>query len=154
MKTYSSTVAQNKFGMIIEESGTEPITITSYGKAVAVVVSIARYQQLEDEYWSGKIEEAIKEGFLDQEEMKIWQLKSFQRTKTLNFIFSKSSRKFLNGLIRLQKLKIVSSLIDAEPTKLSFFVNNYYKIDSGKFQLIFDIDNGIKRLIFITKTYC
>lgn len=63
--------AQTRFGEIMIKVNKEPIAISRYGKAAAVVISYEEYQKfqdLEDFYWGIKAKEAEEEGYLSVEE--------------------------------------------------------------------------------------
>jgi len=71
MLTMNAKEAQAHFGSIMSNVIKEPIAIKRYGKTTAVVISYEEYQKfqnLEDLYWSLKVEEAEKEGYATHEE--------------------------------------------------------------------------------------
>ncbi len=71
MKTMTSTEGRQHFSSIISTVEEEPVTILKQDKSVAVILSSARYkelQKLEDILYSKAAELAIKEGFASDEE--------------------------------------------------------------------------------------
>jgi prevent-host-death family protein len=71
MKTITSTEARQHFSSIISTLEEEPVTILKQDKSVAVILSSARYRELErlEDILYGKAAElAIKEGFASDKE--------------------------------------------------------------------------------------
>ncbi len=69
--TISATYAKNNFGELLDNVSKNPVKIERNGRPVAVVLSydeFRRIEALEDAWWAKKAEEAIKEGFLGQDE--------------------------------------------------------------------------------------
>lgn len=66
--------AKNNFGQLLTQAMREPVVVDKNGKPVAVVLSLEefkRFEQLEDDLLALKAEEALKEGFLSEEESEI-----------------------------------------------------------------------------------
>jgi len=77
----SATIAKNKFGVLLDNAMTEPVIIEKKGRPVVVVLSVSEYQRLtdiEDRYWGEKALNAVKEGFLGEEESKKWLEEKFR----------------------------------------------------------------------------
>lgn len=69
--TMSASDAKNNFGDLLESARSNPVKIERNGRAVAVVVSLEdfeRMEAMEDAWWGRQAEEALKEGFLGEEE--------------------------------------------------------------------------------------
>lgn len=69
--TMSASEAKNNFGDLIESARSNPVKIERNGRPVVVVISAEefdRLEALEDMWWGKQAEEAIKEGFLSEEE--------------------------------------------------------------------------------------
>ncbi|MFA7239336.1 MAG: type II toxin-antitoxin system prevent-host-death family antitoxin [Sulfuricellaceae bacterium] len=77
MKTITATEAKTKFGLYLDMSRTEPVTIEKSGRDIAVMISIEEYRRfraLEDAYWLDRAKQAIAGGFVGHEEsMKLIQ---------------------------------------------------------------------------------
>ena len=71
MKKVASTKAKDAFGELLDTAQREPVTIEKKGRPVAVVLSIAEYERLEeaeDALWVLRAEQAAGEGFATPEE--------------------------------------------------------------------------------------
>lgn len=71
MVTVSSKEAKEKFGTLMDTAQREPVTVTKHNRPAVVVISSARYAELEaleDELWAAKAKEAEKAGYLSVEE--------------------------------------------------------------------------------------
>jgi len=71
MKTITSTEARQNFSSIISTVDEEPVTILKQDKSIAVILSSARYKELEkleDILYAKAAELAIKEGFAPDKE--------------------------------------------------------------------------------------
>jgi len=75
MKTYTAKDAKNRFGQLIDDVRSGPVSITRNGRKVAVMISASDAklldhlaQCLEEKYWSDRIAEAEKSGYLSIEE--------------------------------------------------------------------------------------
>lgn len=69
--TMSASDAKNNFGELLDFAKTRPMKIEKNGRPVAVVISAEEFERLEnmeDAFWGRQAEEAIKEGFIGQEE--------------------------------------------------------------------------------------
>jgi antitoxin Phd len=76
----SATIAKNKFGVLLDNAMTEPVIIEKKGRPVVVVLSVSEYQRLtdiEDRYWGEKALNAVKKGFLGEEESQKWLEEKF-----------------------------------------------------------------------------
>ena len=65
MRQINSTDFKNHFGEFLDLAKDEPITIGKSGKAIAVVMSVEEYeelQRLEDAYWRARAEAAEAAG--------------------------------------------------------------------------------------------
>ena len=72
MKTMTSTEARQSFSRIITRADKEPVTISKKNKAIAVVLSSKRYEELirlEDVLYGKAAELAIKEGLAPKSEV-------------------------------------------------------------------------------------
>jgi len=75
MNTFTAKEAKNKFGQLLDNSQRAPVTITTNGRAVAMMLSLADEKMisaiedlLEAQYWGERIAEAEKSGYLSVEE--------------------------------------------------------------------------------------
>jgi prevent-host-death family protein len=75
MKTYTAKDAKNRFGQLIDDVRSGPVSITRNGRNVAVMISASDAklldhlaQCLEEKYWSVRMTEAEKSGYLSIEE--------------------------------------------------------------------------------------
>ena len=75
MKTYTAKDAKNRFGQLIDDVKSSPVSITRNGRNVAVMISTSDAklldhlaQCLEEKYWSDRIAEAEEGGYLSIEE--------------------------------------------------------------------------------------
>ena len=75
MKTYTAKDAKNRFGQLIDDVRSGPVSITRNGRNVAVMISASDEklldhlgQCLEEKYWSDRIAEAEEGGYLSAEE--------------------------------------------------------------------------------------
>ena len=71
MTTLTSKEAQSKFGQLIEAAQKEPVVVTRHERPVVVVLSNARFEQLEaleDAVWAARAREAAKGGFISSDE--------------------------------------------------------------------------------------
>ena len=75
MKTYTAKDAKNRFGQLIDDVRSGPVSITRNGRNVAVMISASDAklldhlaQCLEEKYWSDRIAEAEEGGYLSAEE--------------------------------------------------------------------------------------
>ena len=72
MKTMTSTEARQSFSRIITRADKKPVTISKKNKAIAVVLSSKRYEELirlEDVLYGKAAELAIKEGLAPKSEV-------------------------------------------------------------------------------------
>ena len=76
MKTYTAKDAKNRFGQLIDDVRSGPVSITRNGRKVAVMISAGDAklldqlaQCLEEKYWSDRIAEAEEGGYLSAEEI-------------------------------------------------------------------------------------
>lgn len=68
--TMSASDAKNNFGELLEFARKNPVKIERNGRPVAVVVSAEEFERMEameDAWWAGKADEAMKEGTIGQE---------------------------------------------------------------------------------------
>ena len=75
MRGAAATEVKNKFGQVLETALSEPIAIEKNGRAVAVMISITEYNRLveiEDRFWGDKALKAVREGFLSEDDTKVW----------------------------------------------------------------------------------
>ena len=75
MKTYTAKDAKNRFGQLIDDVRSGPVSITRNGRNVAVMISASDAklldhlaQCLEEKYWSDRIAEAEEGGYLSIKE--------------------------------------------------------------------------------------
>lgn len=75
MKTYTAKDAKNRFGQLIDDVRSGPVSITRNGRKVAVMISASDAklldhlgQCLEEKYWSDRIAEAEEGDYLSIEE--------------------------------------------------------------------------------------
>lgn len=71
MKTLASGEAKTKFGMLLDMSQREPITIEKHGRPVSVIMSyeeFEHYQLLEEKLWAVNAEKAEAKGYLSAAE--------------------------------------------------------------------------------------
>jgi antitoxin Phd len=63
--------AKNNFGQLLTKAMREPVVVDKNGKPVAVVLSLEeykRFEQVEDDLLALKAKDALKEGFVGEEE--------------------------------------------------------------------------------------
>jgi prevent-host-death family protein len=71
MKVMHAREAKNLFGQLLDFAQKEPVLVTKKGRAVAMVLSIDEYERLEDlenQFWAKKAEEAEGGGFIGEKE--------------------------------------------------------------------------------------
>jgi antitoxin Phd len=71
MKTVNATDVKNRFGEYLETAIAEPLAVSKNGRNVAVLMSWAQYERLneiEDAWWAMRAMEAEKGGYLGPEE--------------------------------------------------------------------------------------
>ena len=71
VKTVAAKEAKQSFGQLLDDAQREPVRIERHGRPVAVVVSAAefeRLEQLEDAHWGRRAMEALQEGSIGVEE--------------------------------------------------------------------------------------
>lgn len=70
MNTISSKSAQDNFGRLLDDAQRGPVLITRHDRAVAVVVSRERFEELEameDAIWAARARVAAQGGFVGTE---------------------------------------------------------------------------------------
>jgi antitoxin Phd len=71
MKTVNATDVKNRFGECLDTAMTEPVAVNRNGRKVAVFMSWAQYERLneiEDAWWAMRAMAAEKGGYLGPEE--------------------------------------------------------------------------------------
>jgi prevent-host-death family protein len=71
VKTVAAKEAKQSFGQLLDDAQREPVRIQRHGRAVAVVLSAAefeRLEQVEDADWGRRALEALQEGSIGAEE--------------------------------------------------------------------------------------
>jgi prevent-host-death family protein len=71
MKTVNATDVKNRFGEYLETAIAEPLAVSKNGRTVAVLMSWAQYERLdeiEDAWWAMRAMEAEKGGYLGRKE--------------------------------------------------------------------------------------
>lgn len=71
MQSFSSTAFKTQIGNMLSAATQEPVEITKHGKAAFVLMSEARYRELEaleDAHWGSRAMEAMKSGLIRGEE--------------------------------------------------------------------------------------
>ena len=71
MVVITSREAKDKFGVLMDTALREPVTITKHSRPAVVVLSVDRFQELEeleDRYWLAKAKAGEKSGYLSAEE--------------------------------------------------------------------------------------
>jgi prevent-host-death family protein len=75
MNGYTSSYAQNHFGVVMEECLEAPVHITMDGRPYAVILSLTEYKRLKwiEENFFGQLASIAEScGFMDEEEMNRW----------------------------------------------------------------------------------
>ncbi len=70
-KTIPATKAKTAFAQLVDSARNEPVTVTRNSRAIAVVMSPEKFEQLsalEDAYWASEAKKAQKSGFLSNKE--------------------------------------------------------------------------------------
>jgi prevent-host-death family protein len=77
LTTFTARDAKTRFGEVLDEALGRPIGITRHDRLTAYVVSkrdfeslVGRVQELEDQLWLARAENAREEGFVSDEEVK------------------------------------------------------------------------------------
>lgn len=71
MTTVTCTEIKNRFGQYLESALKEPVFIEKTGRAVAVLLSMEDFENMqahEDKLWADKAKKAAKKGFVGHEE--------------------------------------------------------------------------------------
>ena len=85
MKTMTATELRHKFGEVVEGLQAEPVLVEKSGRPVAVILSYAdfqRLQEMEDTWWGEQARKASQEGFLSADETKEWIMEQMNETPT------------------------------------------------------------------------
>ncbi len=65
--TFSAKEAKNNFGRLLDEARHSPVVVEKNGRKVAVVMSVAEYDEFEirrDAYWGKRAIQAEKKGYI------------------------------------------------------------------------------------------
>ncbi len=65
--TFTAKEAKNNFGRLLDEARHSPVAVEKNGRRVAIVMSVAEYDEFEvhrDAYWGRRAEQARKQGYI------------------------------------------------------------------------------------------
>lgn len=176
MKEISSTKAQNGFGSVLKETEKGAVTVTTYGKPVAVVVSYNEYRKLvrhNDGYWERVATEALTDGFLSNEEMMQWleiklklpmhsvedillrltkeQRRPWQETYEITHKMSKQTHTFMDTLSRSRFIRVFTDVMKLRNAVVKPSGGGFRQHDSGSIRVLFDFEGGALRLIYMDR---